>query len=1027
MKCSKLFGRVAVAAVLALSMGMAVQAQDGYNAIGSGGPLWWFPENDGSYSRHHDRWYISTYEAYNDGSSDPWRHATSFPTTTRDKAWETAVVDAPPNSACDLQNGTEYMLVGPPHGDTNVAVLRTRRTRNRPADQVEPGKPVAGLQMSLHIGEWWQGMKYRGYYDDPSARAEHFSGVRSSYVPGLFGWFDVRMRDGSGSVVRPPHYRDGHTVMWINPAYSQWQLHGGGGFAMPCVGLSMVHMHGAEGGGPGGVFPPTPTGADGGECWSSARPIVLRANSEARCEPNLSERYDYTDRFYELFDAAPSRPVPDWVGGGDFPPEFPSDYDGPYLFARRGEVAVFTVSELASISAPPVPWSPLSYPGGGAARGAQRPALQARFANRVDPFGGATYGAGTMSLPVQDSTNPNDRECVEMGEAGWDAATGTLNVDCAHGRENSPVTGNVNRSALRYGAAVRSREAGPVDNSVSFGGVAVARRPGSDPWAAPAGFAWFEHGNATLGCLFLEADVNADLVSQAVEARREWEDSLSDFAAEYAGALLDLARCGANPFCISRQWSRIYAARRGARSAFQYAYGWDLIREYREEVLPEMRGSLRTARPYGYVASRQLLNATGRTLGAGGNACVTSMGGGTYNEALTPSLPTFEPNSSGTGTGWSAQSSIPGQGGPMWYGPAFEARGAHAAGDLGDHYTQFADVVGRTTPYSEAELPPGVAYPEEMRRYPNYNNVRTGTSVWRDFACPTVHSGYYGGGLTALGPGTESHRSASLGLDPAQPDRWWKEADPNISLGDLSARQYSSGTPCVGDDHYDVRGADGTRRCFELMSAGPPNGLNEGDRFTGGRGAYSSSYTGDVTGSYVLAYSGDGATDSGRGGSVDAMRPTPYRMVDGSELFSLALRSSFFNLRLGYRSLDVERERIWNGYGGWSSGTAGRGSSWLVTGEAYEGVAPGWCSGGGCDTSQVPMDWGRLEHQGPLSWYGAIVAGGTGGCILSVDRVGGVPLGVSPEGSVIEEHQRIVCLLPTDAIPDGKCPGENLP
>ena len=37
----------------------------------------------------------------------------------------------------------------------------------------------------------------------------------------------------------------------------------------------------------------------------------------------------------------------------------------------------------------------------------------------------------------------------------------------------------------------------------------------------------------------------------------------------------------------------------------------------------------------------------------------------------------------------------------MWYGQAFDGYGAHAAGEQGDHYTQFADVVGRTTPYSE--------------------------------------------------------------------------------------------------------------------------------------------------------------------------------------------------------------------------------------------------------------------------------------------------------------------------------------
>ena len=86
----------------------------------------------------------------------------------------------------------------------------------------------------------------------------------------------------------------------------------------------------------------------------------------------------------------------------------------------------------------------------------------------------------------------------------------------------------------------------------------------------------------------------------------------------------------------------------------------------------------------------------------------------------------------------------------------------------------------------------------------------------------------------------------------------------------------------------------------------------------------------------------------------------------------------------------------------------------------------GWCAGGTCDGTQPPMDWGRLEHQGPLAWYGAMVPGGTGGCTLDIEGGTGVD-GTFPQGSVMEENQRVVCLLPTDIGPDGRCPGENLP
>ena len=72
------------------------------------------------------------------------------------------------------------------------------------------------------------------------------------------------------------------------------------------------------------------------------------------------------------------------------------------------------------------------------------------------------------------------------------------------------------------------------------------------------------------------------------------------------------------------------------------------------------------------------------------------------------------------------------------------------------------------------------------------------------------------------------------------------------------------------------------------------------------------------------------------------------------------------------------------------------------------------------------MDWGALEHQGQVRWYGAGTLGGTGGCILDIE--GGTALdNKPPQGSVMLPTQRIVCLLPTDVGPDGKCPGENLP
>ena len=993
---SSMSRRAAAAVLMAVGLGSAVGAQGVYNAIGSGGPLWWFPENDTSYSRHHDRYYMSHVEALN----GDWGAATSFPTVAGEQVWVSDISGAPPNSACDVRNGVELVNVGPLYPNDGVLPPRTSRTPDGVihAGGVTPRGGFAGLQMSLHIGEWWQGLKYRGYWDDARAAVEHF-GSRPGFSPQLFGWFDVGMRDGAGTVARPPLFGS-VSVDWIHPVRSQWQLHGGGGFTMPCLGVSMVKMHGVEGGGAGQVWPPLPVGADGGECWSSARPLVLRVNTEARCEPDLSVRpadYDpvpFTAAFWSRFDAAAPRPAPAWIGGEHLP-LFPyATYRGararyPYIMMRRGEFAVFTVDELASATPPAVPWSNLSYPVAGAAAGGTRPALSARFLDpdRVDPFGGAAYGAGTVDLYNSDL---NAIECVELGEPGWDAVSGTLRVDCAHGRENSPNTGRVNRAEMGHGTRQRSREVGPVDNSRSYGGRAVARRS-AGLWTPPAGFGWFEHRNATLGCVFFRANTRGDhLVRRAEYFREQRLHMMGRSYRSWLAASERLARC-TDDRCRATERANVAVARFWGLRYFREAYGWEIIRDYREWAAREMERALRSARyPYRIESARRLV-ANGRVLGDGGNACITNLGPGRYTEALIPSYPTFE--SSGGRTAWASQASIPGQGGRMWYGAAFGAYGAHAAGQAGDHYTQFADVAGRTTSYSESVINPGSQYPEELRRYGNYNDVRMGSSVWRDFACKTAHGGYYGMGLTAVGPTTADHRE--------NPARAWLLPDSRIAVGDMTATQYSSGTPCVADPAYDARGADGTRRCFDPVA---------------GLGAYSTPAhpSGDAA-SYRLEYSGDGSSDAGRPGAVDAMRPTSYRLVDGSELFDVWVDSDLATY-YGWSSLDLERERIWFGYGPLHR-------SWLRSGESYAGVAPGWA---GSDQTAVPLDWGRLEHQGPVRWYGAMVIGGTGGCTLDVEGGVGVD-GKPPQASVLESGQRIVCLLPVDAVPDGRCPGENLP
>ena len=548
------------------------------------------------------------------------------------------------------------------------------------------------------------------------------------------------------------------------------------------------------------------------------------------------------------------------------------------IFARRGEVAVFNVAELAETEAPPIPWS-TSYAasGGGALAGRGRDYMERRFAGMVDPFGGAGYRDGVMELPMRNETDPLLRECIEMGESGWTPSTGTLNVDCAHGRENAPLTGNVNRVQATGMYAERTREAGPMDNSSDFGVDVTARRPAFNPWAAPAGFEWFEHRNATLRCLFLESDVHPGFRFPAVigenvadVARLWWEDEYGYLAAEYPLQLTALANCS-TPFCLSQKVAHLQFLRLRAREALRNAYGWEVIRDYRNEVYHEMVDALASAEPYGYAAPRENLVAIGRVLGHGGNACVTGPGGTPgYVEAVIPSVGYAAYERTAGGTRQVTNTGDRGSEG-AWYGTAFEARGVHAEGDRGELIEKHPDPVGRTTPYSEAELPPGVVYPEEMTRNPDYNNVRMGTSVWREFACGTAHAGLYGAGVTGMGPLSSNPRSFvdNGAVDASREDDWWRLEDGNLDMTD-PRRRYTSSTPCVGDPDYDVLGADGTPRCYELHPLDPSlNTSNRGDRYVGGLGSYSVPAAGVMeTGRYVVDYSGDGVSDAGEPGAA---------------------------------------------------------------------------------------------------------------------------------------------------------------
>ena len=269
------FVAAAAAVVLIFTAHVGAQLQ--------GGPLWWVPDNDTSWSRHHDRWFISPVEVAATGA------ATSFPVRTWISSEQRGyLTSAPPNAACDYLNGNEYDLVGPPDRNRQAS-MRTSRTR------AEWGG-AGGLQQSLHIGDYWQGRVFNDYMTHPASRATHRA-LYPGWDPFIYGSFDVRTRNRFGYWVSPltggsPWVRFPSTVG------GPFHLRGGGGMTLGCVGFALVMMHGAGDGTDYGVypatFPPTSTATRAtppralSSCADSPRGVASRTFAPATRPPSGS-------------------------------------------------------------------------------------------------------------------------------------------------------------------------------------------------------------------------------------------------------------------------------------------------------------------------------------------------------------------------------------------------------------------------------------------------------------------------------------------------------------------------------------------------------------------------------------------------------------------------------------------------------------------------------------------------------------------------------------------------------------------
>ena len=974
----------------------------------TGGPLWWMPENDNTWSRFHDVWHNS--QNVENAQFYPRRGrgaATSFPEDT----WVVTRLNgytnqALANSACDYQNGTEIFNVGPPLTDGEYPAQGARDIR-KPSDR---SGGLGGLQMSLHIGEWWQGLFF-----------EPMSG--SSYVwpnwwnPIQFGSFSVSTKNNNGTEI--PAFGPQGPWDGFRPRPGM-MLTGGGSETQGCIGQALVMMHGTENG--RGVYPEGPKDADGSPCYSQARLFVLRANTEARCEPNLRERYDMTEDFWEWFEGYEFDLASLMPGiGGPFPPLIPEGYEGPYPLMRRGEFALFTVGEFAAPDQAirPIPWDTPQFQVG---TGTDRRNELTHFvddATRPRPFGGET-----MTLRNNTGDDFGVEECLEIAPAGWDAVTGTFNPMCPDAwTSDTRFTGIVNHENNGTGQTVRPIEVGRHDNREAIGTATIRRLGGPEPDWTTAGYGWFEHKKATIGCLMLRATFNDQLRWDAMEAAEELRNVSNELARAWGRE------------CDRPDW---FCSPQGADlmdrfiKANQQRFGWALISTWRFREL----ASLRRALPmYDEITPNGDLIAQGRgPLSLENNRCYTGeIGEPGYNERLASTSSTEVGADEWMNPAWS---------GKTYWGSDMEQEAwwESAGGDHDYHY--FAEVRGAITNSVAADAAnrTGVAepFPIDLDHEYGGDGVRRGGYTFREFACPTAdHQGYYGAGITHMGPQTVSHRDAPAG-------EGWKNPDSLIDPNN-NERRYPTGTPCIdeatsavsqvtGDPlarYYNVRGSDpatlqpGEKRCYETRRPTPDEITNRGidpDTWlpvSGEPGQWSNpGHSSGLDSKYYLEYSGDAAMGTQPAGDPK-MRPTSYSFNDSSAVMALVLGEPVMDLWLGMPSLDLEREDM-------SAIYMREPSARLSSSESYEGVAPGFCTQGGC--GPPPMDWGRVDYEGPIRFFGGGGVGGKGGCVLGLPRGPLDTIDIMEPGGgtdVMSPDQTIFCMLPTDAAiakPSGTCP-----
>ena len=459
-------------------------------------------------------------------------------TSFPDRVWDNTLSRVPPNTACFV-GGTD------------------------------PDSGPYGLQVVQYIGDWHRGTVYR-----PHAAA------LGSATESLFGYFDFGARLDRAAV----SFNGLPEVALANPG--------------ACVAEALANSFGSV---PGSAWESgLKDGPSGRDCLASSYYVVLRVNTELRCEPDISVRDAFTEDYWQLYERFVGYTTA--LRGPDYPMAFPTDYTAPYPSFRNFSLALYggsldgaSASATGSLNALDTFALPASldpaddFLPGLAAYRAQHPHSFVSSVN--DPLIEARNpfrDTDQHGVPTADTLTLNDGRLGEQDCLEWNfGAPGQATAQpFACGRANSLLASTARLQA----GGLRTLEVGPLSPAlVTLASPTIGTvGPPLVPFDAPSDAFWSVWDSYSFRCIergtYL---IEAAGLQWALERQAFWRAR----AAALRSRLATLVQG-------TPEWVEAYADWRFAES---HAWGWGTIWSYRQNRNERFFGVAQSSRAVSHL------------------------------------------------------------------------------------------------------------------------------------------------------------------------------------------------------------------------------------------------------------------------------------------------------------------------------------------------------------------------------------------------------------------------------------------